>query len=270
MPEKISQKMNTSDRIREREAAAMKFSKQVELRLRFCEAIAEKKDIPLADAFDKYSDMLRRVGDVNETDVPDVVNEWRKRIAGVAELPSHSERLNKLVQLYIESDMPNIEHGDEPYYPFLYSYDEFSKTISPHFGTLSITDDRGDGPGILSHQRLEEMRGKLRAMFTEIKRDHPDAEYVRGRSWLYGLEAYRRLYPQEYGESRTLRTIGYNGGARWGQFLNAKGELNTERATQFLENLNNLDPENPAGVFPMQTYEVRAPIAAFYREYGIE
>lgn len=42
---------------------------------------------------------------------------------------------------------------------------------------------------------------QVRALFRQVRQEHPHARSVRGISWLYHLAAYRRLFPPQYGHS---------------------------------------------------------------------
>ena len=107
-------------------------------------------------------------------------------------------------------------------------------------------------------------------MFTHIKRVHPDAIAVHGSSWLYNLEAYRRLLPVEFGLSARPDTPHLVARSLWGQFLRFDGRLNEERAVVFLERLNRLEDEHQhAQCFPFQVLLTQAPITLFYTFYGV-
>ena len=54
------------------------------------------------------------------------------------------------------------------------------------------------GLGALSRARGPERIRELTAMFTDIRRAHPEAEAFAGGSWLYNLPAYQALFPPEY------------------------------------------------------------------------
>ncbi len=99
---------------------------------------------------------------------------------------------------------------------------------------------------------------------------HPDAIAVHGSSWLYNLEAYRRLFPMEFGLSVRTDTPHLIARSLWGQFLRFDGRLNEERAVVFLERLNRLEDEHQhAQCFPHQILLTQAPIDLFYDFYGV-
>jgi hypothetical protein len=148
---------------------------------------------------------------------------------------------------------------------FGYEYWSERRLIHLHFGNL---DDSGYGP--LSHQRKEVRLVELQSMFTHIKRAHPDAKAVSGSSWLYNLEAYRRLFPVAYGLSARIDAPRLTARSLWGQFLRYDGRLNEERASAFLDRLNRLEDEHQhAQCFPYQVLLTEASITLFYTFYGL-
>ena len=148
---------------------------------------------------------------------------------------------------------------------FGYEYWSERCLIHLHFWNL---EDSGYGP--LSHQRKDARLADLRSMFTHIKRVHPDAIAVHGSSWLYNVEAYRRLFPVEFGLSARPDTPHLVARSLWGQFLRFDGRLNEERAVVFLDRLNRLEQEHQyAQCFPFQVLLTQAPITFFYPFYGV-
>ncbi len=148
---------------------------------------------------------------------------------------------------------------------FSYEYWSERRLIHLHFGNL---DNSGYGP--LSHQRKEARLADLWSMFTHIKRAHPDAIAVHGSSWLYNLEAYRRLFPVEYGLSTRTDAPQLIARSLWGQFLRYNGGLNEERTAVFLDRVSRLEDELQYDqCFPYQVLLAEAPIALFYTFYGV-
>ena len=148
---------------------------------------------------------------------------------------------------------------------FSYEYLPEKRLIHIHFGNL---DNSGYGP--LSHQREEARLADLWSMFTHIKQMHPDAIAVRGSSWLYNVEAYCRLFPNEFRLSAPTDTPHLIARSIWGQFLHHDGRLNEERAEVFLDRLNRLEEEHQyAQCFPFQVLLTDAPISLFYTFYAL-
>ncbi len=271
MKEEFVPIQSKSDKITEQESMEQKVREHVDLRLRFAQAMSDAKKEPLAKCLDEFTDLRLRIMGSRPREVAHTAA-WQQFTNDIESTQGHEARLNKIMERYREP-AERIDFREDPYWPFRYDYVdnvEGEPFIATHFGSLSPAANVPEGPGLLSKERYEEQRAKLKAMFAEIKQKYPEVEKVRGRSWAYNLEAYRRLYPSAYGDSRTLSKGGFHGGARWGQFRTSDGGVNPKMRETFLENLKNVDPENPEAAFPMQTWQVQAPISEFYKEYGIE
>ena len=137
-----------------------------------------------------------------------------------------------------------------------------------HFAPI----DKGGGTGPLSRAKVEVRRSELTEMFDCIRHDHPQARYVVGVSWLYNLEAYRRLFPTEYGESRKIfkrQPMTLTGGSSWGQFLDHNDTIKPELRDKFLGNLQQINFDTLWELFPLPAMITRAPLPAFYDFYSI-
>ena len=91
-----------------------------------------------------------------------------------------------------------------------------------------------------------------------------------GASWLYNLDAYRRLFPKPY--LATARVI--HGRFRhmplWGQFVDRSGNVKESVARQFLNCLARQSRlEELDQCFPFQVLALEAPVAEFYEFYGV-
>jgi hypothetical protein len=70
---------------------------------------------------------------------------------------------------------------------------------------------------------------ELRALFTDLRRQHPEAETVQGGSWLYNLPAYRALFPPEYVATATPTRPGFTFLDVWGSSSTAIGMCDRNR-----------------------------------------
>jgi hypothetical protein len=113
---------------------------------------------------------------------------------------------------------------------------------------------------------------ELHVMFTYVRHTYAAAKAVRGGSWLYNLDAYRRLFPPVYGESRTVQegTGHLQGTSSWGQFLDYREGVKPALRTQFLARLTQLNIHRLWEAFPLPTYNTQAPIQAFYDLYQVD
>ena len=123
-----------------------------------------------------------------------------------------------------------------------------------------------DAAGPLSKARADARRRELESMFAFIRKRFPNARHVEGRSWLYGTEAYRRLFPEDYVRSRIVIESGdrFQGMSRWGQFLDRDGNVKPELKEIFLRNIERLNAGTLWEAFPLPSFRVRAPIDVFY------
>jgi hypothetical protein len=76
----------------------------------------------------------------------------------------------------------------------------------PHADTvrLHFRNPTANGPAPLSAAQSQQRRAELAALFAHAKATAPESAVVRGVSWLYNLNAYRRLFPPAYGDSRQM------------------------------------------------------------------
>ena len=133
-----------------------------------------------------------------------------------------------------------------------------------HFGNYEH-----DHIGPLSAAKAGKRRHELKKMFAYVKETYPLAREVRGVSWLYNREAYRRLFPPEYFDSREIQETSphFQGSSRWGQFLDHRGGVRPALRERFRRNLEHMDIDKLWEVFPLPTFRLRAPIKLFYDYY---
>lgn len=189
---------------------------------------------------------------------------WKDYLKGLHQIDIDADA-NWSYQCYLKRADQIPSYDNQHWGCFGYEYWSERRLIHLHFWNL---DESGYGP--LSHQRKEARLTDLRSMFTHIKQMHPDAIAVHGSSWLYNLEAYRRLFPIQFGLSARTDTPHLTARSLWGQFLRYDGKLNEERSEVFLDRLNRLGEEHEyAQCFPFQVLLTQAPIDLFYTFYGV-
>lgn len=150
-----------------------------------------------------------------------------------------------------------------PYGCFRYYYQENEQFIRIHF----LNEDTS-GAGPLSKARMQKRIQELTTMFTDIKKLYPDVQKVKGRSWLYNIEVYKRLFPLEYGESPKVIDDDMCGLVLWGQFLRRDGQVHEELVRTFLDCCSEKQTmKELMECFPYQVLEPESPISAFYAFY---
>jgi len=158
------------------------------------------------------------------------------------------------------------QYHPHPFGCFEYHYDPETRTAGLHFGTLDTS-----GLGALSRERRPERMRELRALFTDLRRQHPEVETVQGGSWLYNLPAYRALFPPEYVGTATPTRPGFTFLDVWGQFLDGHWDVRPEPAQSFRASLERAQSRaDLEASFPFWLLGVRGPIQRHYDFYCIE
>ncbi len=111
---------------------------------------------------------------------------------------------------------------------------------------------------------------ELRDMFSHIRSKHSQARFVRGISWLYNLNAYKRLFPPDYTASavRPSFRLHLNGSSTWGQVLNYRQAVKPEVREALLANLPELTVHAPWRVFPLHALVATGSVLSFHEWYG--
>lgn len=142
------------------------------------------------------------------------------------------------------------------------------RVIRPHF--IKLGDDTSPH-SVISKERMAESIENLRRMFQHIKDNVSVAKTVKGNTWLYNLEAYRRLFPPDYtaqmevNESHVFQFL-----SLWGQFFDRNWQVKDLLANELLNRIEALDClANLRFCFPYQALMPQYDIQAFYDFYGI-
>jgi len=135
-------------------------------------------------------------------------------------------------------------------------------------GTLRIHFVAPDGinSSPLAIENFSARRADLQDLISHVQRTQPSVATVRGVSWLYNLQAYRRLFPTAYSASvQPARfPLHLNGSSTWGQVLNWRQEVKPALRDQLLVRLNDMEVATPWRVFPLQALVATSEIEVFY------
>lgn len=255
--------------------------KLYELEFEFAKMMAERTGTPLVEVVDAYAPVVRNhIHTFNEE------GDWE--ITGLEEGVTNENMLEHAWQRSLER---HIERNSEPtaYHPeggsrfgcHYYTYEEDTHTVYVHFFNAEFEEEWVDGKdvskGPLAQEKKDRRIHELTDMFRDIKKKHPDATQVKGRSSLYNLDAYRRLYPPSYevGEVDYDPKLWGQGTTVWGQFLGGNekkpGEYGykEELAAQFLDKAKDVPLDKLADALPMPPRKVHGNIEDFYRFYGV-
>jgi hypothetical protein len=162
------------------------------------------------------------------------------------------------------SPKDTVFHGRQLFGCFYYIVRD-QTIIRPHF----IKNDRDGSP--LSAKRMEARRAELRAMFAHIRQHEPQATTVLGNSWMYNLEAYRRLYPPAFTATLPESDEGeFQFLARWGQLFDRNWDVRQPHGERFLHALEELvSLDELRHCFPYQLRRPRCAVGHFYEFYSV-
>jgi hypothetical protein len=115
----------------------------------------------------------------------------------------------------------------------------------------------------LSDGALPDRRRELRILLLRAAEEHPDAEWLRGRSWLYGLEVYRRIFPPVFLAGLAVEPPDLQFLAIWGQLLHRDGRHRSDVVARLLAAVRtastSMQLEN---AFAIPMWQTTAPFAA--------
>ena len=139
--------------------------------------------------------------------------------------------------------------------------------VKIHFYNLD-TDEAG---GPLAREKRSRRHADLAAIVRNIAEAHPEATSIRGRSWLYNLEAYRRLFPPDYAASRAPAPgpLRLTGTSSWGQLIDSREVIRPDVRDAFVAGLADLDVGKAWTAFPFPQLVVSAPLGVFLRHFKL-
>jgi hypothetical protein len=122
----------------------------------------------------------------------------------------------------------------------------------------------------LANERRAERRAELAALFAHVRRAGGPPVSVVGASWLYNIEAYRRLFPTSYLATARVMTGRFQHMPLWGQFLDRRGEVRPSMAERLLERLARQSAlDGLDDCFPLQVLRLEVPVRELNEFYGV-
>ena len=231
-----------------------------DLQLQFAHKVAILSGLPLARALLDYTNLYIRFGLGRGFDPAHPT--WREYLDG---LQDANDTREWTYRFYLRR--PDAMAAPAIVATFgCFSYSRLSgDRIRLHFENADT-----DGHSSLGMDRRGQRLADLTALFGHVKRTLPQPLQVVGASWLYNLDAYRRLFPIPY--LATAHVIHrFQNMPLWGQFLDRHGEVKVNMARPFLERLECQSSLDGVGeCFPFQVLSVQASVREFYDFYGIK
>lgn len=229
----------------------------IALLLSFAERAAEMGNMPIEDALLTSTPLYLNFGLSRSFDPRDPV--WQEFVAG------YHQAADSTTWTYAFYLGHAIEYDAAPHGCFSYHYEANTSRIRFHF--YGDRDLSGLSP--LSREREPVRQQELITMFADIRREVPDAEAVRGRSWLYNVPAYRGLFPPEYVQSAAPVEPELQFMSLWGQFLDRHWDLRPGPARAFRDRITAAQTlDELLESFPLRVLAPCCSIDHFYTFYG--
>lgn len=231
-----------------------------DLQVQFARKVVTLSGLSLADALLRFTNLYVRFGLGRDFD-PDRPA-WRQYVAGLADAGDIQEWTYRFYRTRPETEPPGIVATRG-----CFSYARLGgDRVRLHFRNAE-----GDGRSALGSDRRDQRLAELAALFEHLRRTSDRAARVVGASWLYNLDAYRRLFPGSYLATARVAARRFQYMPLWGQFLDRHGEVRESVTRPFLDRLaRQSDVDDLDRCFPLQVLTAEAPAQEFYEFYGIE
>ena len=231
------------------------------LQLEFARKAGEVTNIPLTEAILQYTTCYKKF-EIEGWDFNPQNPVWQEFVQN---LNISTDPLDAVYDFYLERHKQEDEDPISPFGCFSYDYKDDIHQVQIHFKQKDIS-----GTGPLGADRIEVRRAELKKLFGDVKAKHPEATTVKGLSWLYGIESYKRLFPASYTENPPIMKGWFKSYALWGQFVNSKKEVKQDMTQKFLECIKTKDTiEDLEACFPYKIFEPVGDIDDFYKFYNL-
>lgn len=237
-----------------------------DLQLRFAGLVAERLGLRLASAVTDYTAVQVSM-DLGAT--PELRSRnWDRYCDGLA---SAEDATTWTYAFFLkhQPEFPGLQathFSDRPLFGCFYYNIRNGCTVRPGF-----IKREGQTLSPLISSSWPERIAELGTMFRHIKERECRVITVEGNSWLYNLEAYRRLFPEEYIEDMVLNEdpdLQYL--MIWGQFFDHSWRVREKPAKTLLSAAGELShAEQVRACFPLQAYRPRSEVEVFYDFYGL-
>lgn len=215
---------------------------------------ASAADVPFGAAIDRCTNLRRRLNLWG----PDGGARWNAFLDEANSLPNdHAATLSLCMKLH--ERQAGIDAGR--------SFGCFSFDPPDAAGVLRIHFVPPENTSVspLASENAQARMSELRDLFLHVKRTEHVVS-VRGVSWLYNIDAYKRLFPRSY--TASIRAASFplhlNGSSTWGQVLNWRQSVKRAMREALLARLPTMQVDTPWKIFPYQALVAQSSIDAFY------
>ena len=232
------------------------------LQLAVAQKVAAVAPMPLSQALFGYTQLWFwiKIGQPHSHENP----VWQRYAAGLLQNEEPQAWTAAFCRERENADVPNPAAKNPRFGCFSYSH-WMRRLIRIHFSPQQSMPE-----GIIGRAQMADRLAELRALFSHVKSYMPRATRVRGGSWLYNIEAYRRLFPPAYVQTAREVRGDWQYMALWGQFYDRCGRIKEEMATGFLDRVEQQKTlESVLDCFPYQVLQPECAIQYFYDFYQI-
>lgn len=236
-----------------------------EINLRFAWKVSEITQEPIESALLHYTNLYIRFGIGRDFDAANPI--WQEYLEGLhqAEDTLSGRYSEWTYRFYLkQQQQASPKSHNSPFGCFSYTIVDTNR-IRLHFH-----NNESSKRSPLSHDQMGKRLSELKSMFVQIKHDVNSPTNVIGASWLYNLEAYRRLFPAAYLATTKVSGNDFPYLPLWGQFIDHCGQVKEDLVAQFLECLDKQHHlEDLEKCFPFPVLYLETPIREFYQFYGV-
>jgi hypothetical protein len=243
------------------------------LQYEYANRTAKVLNIPIEQTLMEFTQFWRRIhnplelkANKMEWSFDSTTPQWRE----LSDRINHNEPADIVAyELYIKNNS-TVETEKNYFGCFRYN---FIQQVVDEKGIIEIHFKNRDTSkyGPLTKERKHARFHDLKSMFEYISKNHPEAKVVRGGSWLYNLNSYRRLFPKIFTKDMKVEEIPFpRTSGIWGQFLTSDGKVNDSMKRDFLLKVNNAT--NADQLLQCFEFKILFPIAGienFYSHFAI-
>jgi hypothetical protein len=231
-----------------------------EINLRFAWKVSEITQKPIKSALLHYTNLYIRLGIGRDFDAENPT--WQEYLDGLCQAEDTTEWTYHFYLKRQNQVLPKSH--DSPFGCFSYSIVEANR-IRLHFHNNEPSECSP-----LAHEQMGKRLSELKSLFVHIKHNINNPVSVIGASWLYNLEAYRRLFPPTYLITAQVSGNDFPYLPLWGQFIDHYGRIKESMVARFLECLDKQHRlEDIEKCFPFPALHLESSIWEFYQFYGV-
>lgn len=231
-----------------------------EINLRFACKVSEITQESIESTLLPYTNLYIRFGIGRDFDVNHPI--WQEYLEGFHQAVDNTEwtyRFYLKRQQQISSPPHDLSFG-------CFSY----TIINGNRIRLHFHNNESEKQSPLRNDQLSKRITELKDMFAYIKNEVNNPTRVIGASWLYNLEAYRRLFLPTYLATAQVGGNDFPFLPLWGQFIDHLGHVKENLVDQFLHCLDKQDHiDDIVKCFPFQVLHLESSIQEFYHFYRI-